>query len=122
MDLSNELRLHRKHLRNAKRMVIKQIRALVDPHLVPWAGYCGLVCNFFPEHPKSDGSHARERKVRGGVGVTGIMGFTADGVIDDVWVALSTIDYDQIAIEDLIRLVPVARKFDAVHRVKEVKP
>lgn len=122
MDLSNELRLGRKHLRNAKRMLIKQIRALVDPHLVPWAGYCGLVCNFFPARPKCDGSHVRERKVRGGVGVTGVMGFTADGVIDDICVGLSTLGYDQIDIEDLIRLVPVARKFDAVHRVKGVKP
>lgn len=121
MDLGSELRAYRKHLGNAKRIVIKEIRALVDPHLVPWAGYCGLVCNFFPPHPKTDYSHERERKVRGGVGVTGIMGFTADGVIDDICVGLSTIDYEQIDIGDLVRLRKLARKFDAIHRVKGAK-
>lgn len=116
MELRDELRAYRWHLKNAKKIVIDEIRVLVGPHLSPHAGYCGLVCEFFSEHPKCDGSHPRERKVRGGQVVTGVMGFTDTGVIDDVWVALSTMEYDDIPVEDLMRLRSVARKFDAERR------
>lgn len=117
MDLDEEIRLGNQHLNNAKKMLVKQIRELVDPCLTTHAGYCGLVCAFFPEHPKNDNSHPRSRKVRGGT-LGSIIGFYARGVIDDVYVGLSTRDYDYLSVEDLKGLLPLARKFREIHGVK----
>jgi hypothetical protein len=91
---------------------IAELRTIVRPHISVHAGYCGLVCDFFPKQARryEDPRHPRARPVRFREGQD-IIGFYDGGVIDKVWVGLLTRDYAAIELDELIALVPVAKRF-----------
>lgn len=121
-NLRTMLVKHRMAERMLHAELVREIELLVEPHLHK-TGYVGddgpLLAVFFPERPKKDCSHARSRKVRNAPTVDSILGFVKGGVADDVYVGLSTRGYETMFVDDLVALLPLARKLATKIRADE---
>ena len=92
-----------RRLNALRRSVIKDIRALVDQHLRTSKFYGETLVGFFPT----------PRKLKQPCGADNIIAFTEQGVLDDY---MRHKLYIRLDIETLIKLLPLARKFDEYHR------
>ena len=122
-NLRTMLVKHRRAERTLHAALVREIELLVEPHLHK-TGYVGdddeaLLAVFFPERPKKDYSHAWSRKVRNAPTVDSIIGFVKGGVADDVYVGLSTRGYETMFVDDLVALLPLARKLATKIRADE---
>jgi hypothetical protein len=114
-QLRTDLAVYRQYERRLHAKLVDEIELCVK-YVLHKTGYVGdddkpLLAVFFPRcKSKKDHSHECSRKVRGGRTVDSILGFVEGGVIDDVWVGLSTRGYETMLVDDLVALLPMAEK------------
>lgn len=93
-------------IRSQRKKLTRAIMKLVAPRL-HGSGYVGVQLTVFK----------RERKIRYPLSSCleeGIMGFTQDGIITDAYGGgLMTVGYDQVCLEDLIKINNMVKKVPA---------
>lgn len=112
MSLAADLRRLRRLEKKILAELIDTLQKEVAPHLS--RHYCNLLCEFFPEQKRSreDERHPRERRFKSpDPEFKSLIGFTEDGIIHEVNVALVTIAYVDMSIDMLRALIPVSRRF-----------
>ena len=112
MSLAADLRRLRRLEKKILAELIGTLQKEVAPHLS--RHYCNLLCEFFPEQKRSreDERHPRERRFKSpDPEFKSLIGFTEDGIIHEVNVALVTIAYVDMSIDMLRALIPVSRRF-----------
>lgn len=107
---------YRRAQRDARKALATEIRSLVEPFMRNSlfrsdAGGDLRVC-MFAEVAHQTGGTTRKRKLRGGTWLTEFLGFSENGIVVDQWCdGLAETSYDDVPVEDLVRVLRMARTY-----------